>query len=89
MSEQEDSADSPAEKSAAPALFRRFVLFSGEFYYPLGGWDDFDGSFDSLIEAQDAHRPARCSWAHVVDTEVGFVVSRQEALRQWEPGGAA
>ncbi len=29
----------------------RFLLFSCETYYPEGGWQDFDGSFDTADEA--------------------------------------
>jgi len=45
-----------------------YLVFLGENYYPLGGWEDFRSDFDSLeeclnyIESQDA-----CyRWAHVV-----------------------
>lgn len=31
---------------------KRFLLFAGASYYPRGGWNDFQGDFDTLEEAQ-------------------------------------
>lgn len=30
---------------------KRFLLFAGDIYYPVGGWNDFVGAFDSAEEA--------------------------------------
>ena len=30
---------------------KRYLLFSGYYYYPEGGWEDFRGSFDTIEEA--------------------------------------
>ena len=56
---------------------KRYLLFSGDNYYPSGGWYDFDESFDSLEGAREhieklkkEHHP---DWAHIVDTETGNV----------------
>lgn len=44
-----------------------FALFTGSFYYPSGGWDDFVGAFPS-IEAAAAHSSvAGADWWQVVD----------------------
>jgi hypothetical protein len=31
---------------------KRYMLFSGNQYYPAGGMDDFRGSFDTIDEAK-------------------------------------
>lgn len=53
---------------------KRYLLFGGEDYYPLGGWDDFRDSFDSAEEACDLPLGRNVDWAHVVDTETMSVV---------------
>ncbi len=30
---------------------KRFLVFGYDDYYPCGGWDDFDGCFDTLEDA--------------------------------------
>jgi len=52
-----------------------FVLFKGSNYYPSGGWDDNEGSFDTLEEAVAAAMPVEyLEWAHVVDVRSGAKV---------------
>jgi hypothetical protein len=59
-----------------------YALFAGDNYYPCGGWEDFQGFFDSLEEAQSVisfEKPVgdKCcvyDWAHIVDLEQGKVV---------------
>lgn len=35
-----------------------YLLFSGDYYYPNGGWTDFDSEHDTLEEAlKEASRP--------------------------------
>ena len=46
---------------------KRFFLFSGEAYYPEGGWHDFIGSFETLEKAKEYAMEHRWDWAHVVD----------------------
>lgn len=31
---------------------KRYILFSGDNYYPSGGWDDYDVSFDTIDQAR-------------------------------------
>ena len=31
---------------------KRFMLFGHDSYYPSGGWNDFEGDFDTIEEAQ-------------------------------------
>ena len=48
---------------------KRFLLFSGANYYPVGGWDDFKGAFDTVKEATDEGYRKGDDWFHVVDRE--------------------
>ena len=52
---------------------KRFLVFSGDHYYPSGGWKDFRGSYAILEEAK-ASEPGG-DWAHIIDTESGLVVA--------------
>lgn len=49
---------------------KRFLLFSGDNYYPKGGWGDFKGSFDSLWDAL-MHPRDGVDWWHVIDGKTG------------------
>lgn len=48
------------------------MLFSGYFYYPCGGMDDFISCFDEKDEALEKGRELtlydRFKWFHVYDT---------------------
>lgn len=49
-----------------------FVLFTGDFYYPAGGWDDFSSRHatrDEAIEAA-ANRGGR-GWQQIIDVRTG------------------
>lgn len=48
---------------------KRFLVFSGDYYYPSGGWDDFVNAFETLDEALKGVKDARGDWAHIIDTE--------------------
>lgn len=50
---------------------KRYLLFCGSRYYPSGGMEDFEGSFDSPEDAKDGFIPELFydSWAHVYDVE--------------------
>lgn len=59
------------QKVNAELRSRRFWLFAGKNYYPLGGMDDFVGSFDSVREAQDfVEKGDFYQWYQVLDTAV-------------------
>jgi hypothetical protein len=55
----------------------RFLVFSGDNYYPRGGWHDVDAGFDDEAEAI-GYAKGLCKeslhWAHVVDTETRTIV---------------
>lgn len=56
---------------------KQYLLFAGSRYYPCGGWNDFQGSFDSITEAIGfkALEGLGCDWWHVVDNETGTIVA--------------
>ena len=39
-----------------PAEMKRYLLFAGDNYYPCGGWNDFEGSFDTKEEIKIEER---------------------------------
>jgi len=49
---------------------KRFILFSGDFYYPGGGCADFISEYDRLDEAKTQ---IRGDWCHILDTQEGVV----------------
>lgn len=48
----------------------KYMLFSGNDFYPLGGWQDFKGCFESIEKAKEwseINEPdPMFSWAHIV-----------------------
>ena len=56
---------------------KRFLLFSGDDYYPRPAWRDFVGSFDTVQEAleHNARRDNGLDWYQVVDTQTQAIVS--------------
>lgn len=43
-----------------------FLLFAGYNFYPCGGWDDYQGKYDSLDNALEAAALGKWDWWHVV-----------------------
>jgi hypothetical protein len=55
---------------------KRYLLFAGDSYYPQGGWDDLQDSFDTSQEAIEAAKigdsmvvKAGYDWWHIIDSE--------------------
>ncbi len=48
-------------------LMKRYLLFSGDEYYPRGGWDDFQGEYDTLEEAKIIVERQGDDWYHIID----------------------
>lgn len=47
---------------------KRYLVFAGDYYYPLGGWGDFYDAFDTVEQAVECiNGPAVNEWAEVVD----------------------
>jgi hypothetical protein len=67
-------------------VVRRFAVFGGEVYYASGGFQDFQGSFDDILEAFDFATGRRsafegsdhiidaCEWWHIFDMDKRCVV---------------
>lgn len=48
-------------------MTQMYLLFSGEFYYPSGGWDDFKGYIPSpTLENIQPLLNKRDQWYHVI-----------------------
>lgn len=55
---------------------KRYALFVGDFYEPIGGWQQFVDSYDTVDEAvkeafkRDTKRAPK-KWWHVIDLSTG------------------
>ncbi len=47
---------------------KRYLLFAGDSYYPEGGWFDFKGDFDTVVDAIKSIALRDYDWYHVVDS---------------------
>lgn len=56
---------------------KRFLLFAGDEYYPLGGWRDFAKSADSAeelmieVEKLSVECDGGFFWFQIIDSETG------------------
>lgn len=71
-------------------MMKRFLLFEFNDYYPIGGWNDFVGSFDSIEEAK-ASTPKGAENVQIVDAQSGVEVAsgyfdEEEAGIKWADG---
>lgn len=63
---------------------KRFALFSGDVFYPQGGWEDLAGTYDSVEEASaEGERRIEpqnslAEWWHVIDLQTGERVAGDE-----------
>lgn len=48
---------------------KRYLLFAGQAWQAGGGWNDYQGSFETYQEACDAI--GDCDWFHIVDIYTG------------------
>jgi hypothetical protein len=56
---------------------KRFLVFTGELYYPLGGMKDFKSDFDTLEEAKDyllSPASGYYDWAQIYDIKENKLV---------------
>lgn len=59
----------------------RYYLFAGMVYYPGQGWDDFEGSFETIegaVQQAQSLNFGVYSWFQVVDGTTGVMVRRFE-----------
>jgi hypothetical protein len=52
-----------------------YLLFAGDQYYPLGGWKDFKGRFESEVETMVALNSLSCDWWQLVKAATLEVVN--------------
>lgn len=57
---------------------KRYAIFSGDQFYPDGGWSDYRSSHDTLSEARHALAPR--DWWQIVDLTTGEIVERSALL---------
>jgi hypothetical protein len=50
----------------------RYLMFSGEAYYPMGGAEDFRGSYATMAECMQADSVFD-QWWNILDTRTGRV----------------
>ena len=50
---------------------KRYLLFGGGYYYPMGGWLDFEDSYDTIDEAKEN---LFGDWCHLIDSQTGDLV---------------
>ena len=50
-----------------------FLVFAGSFYYPSGGWDDYQETFETAEEAVRYAKSLYEDWWHVVELGKGEV----------------
>ena len=56
---------------------RRYLLFCGDNYYPMGGMKDFVGSFDSIEKFEyymEVQRSSAPDWYQLFDTKTETIV---------------
>ena len=57
---------------------KRFLLFAGDEYEPMGGWGDFVNDFslleDAISQSKIELKKIFNDWVHVVDTQTKEVV---------------
>lgn len=53
-----------------------FLVFTGDEYYPLGGWEDYKGQEPSLDEARSMAEKVGGDWYQIVDDRRGWIVEQ-------------
>ena len=58
---------------------KRFLIFAGLEYYPMGGWGDFYDSAETVEDALEKLAHAQCNdWWQIVDSTTGTVVKTKK-----------
>jgi len=76
------------------AIMKKYLLFAGHYYYPIGGFDDFHGSFDTLKAAGEwfelnldkISTSYMNHWGHIVDRDTFEIVDRFEQRTKLSSG---
>ncbi len=55
---------------------KKYLVFAGSTYYPMGGWNDFRTSFHSIDEAKNylLDTQKQYDWYHIIDSETYRIV---------------
>ena len=53
---------------------KQFLVFAFDQYYPVGGWHDLAGQFDTLDEAREFAAASNADWTQIVDLQTGDIV---------------
>jgi hypothetical protein len=53
---------------------KRYWLFSFPNCYPSGGFEDFNGSFDTIIECDKAQEKTNNEMGHIFDSETKTIL---------------
>jgi len=59
---------------------KRYLLFTGNDYYPEGGWGDFGGDFDTIEEIKHTEKYMVEDWYQIVDTETMLLVYETQPI---------
>lgn len=69
---------------------KKYALFAGERYHPLGGWEDFQGDFDTVQEAKNIILTEagvkNWTWAHIVNLQDRRYLAIDEGWENNQPG---
>ncbi len=55
-------------------MIKQYLIFAGHYYYPSGGWSDFQDSFDTLEEAEESAAyfySISKDWVQIIDLKSG------------------
>lgn len=61
---------------------KKFLLFGYDAYYPSGGWNDFEGSFDTIDEAKE-NAASGTQFHDIVDRDLEAVVLERFNVTEW------
>ena len=64
-------------------MLKQFLVFAYNGYYPSGGWNDFQDSFDSLEAAAESLTMSDADFANIVDLQTGENKSYARSKGKW------
>lgn len=63
---------------------KKFLIFAGDHYYLNGGWDDFEGSEDTIEDCLSRILEIECDWWHIVDSSTQSIIKRESDATGWK-----
>lgn len=61
-------------------MIARYFVFAYDTYYPLGGWNDFKGAFDTLEEARKIAQQTMTDNYQIVDVVEDRIVDEYHGM---------